>query len=299
MPSRKSPRRSNRTSPVARWATSTFCGGSAPAAWGRCYLARQMSLKRGSRTQAAPQRPEHQRHRTGPLPGRSPGGREAQPPEHRSHPPDRRVRRPPVHGAGVRRRPQPARLPGPQGAARCAGHPQRDAAGGAGASRRRHEQGIVHRDIKPENILVTRKVEVKVTDFGLEPVLPVGNARLEPHAKRGHARHAALHVAGAGAGAHARPPQRHLLLRRYVLPPAGRGAAVSRHQRVRGVALKHVQDHPPPLSNCAPDLPADLCGMVHKMMTKNPDDRYQSAREIIRDLAKVRDGLQAAPSQRR
>src|SRR5689334_15916025 len=30
-----------------------------------------------------------------------------------------------------------------------------------------HEQGLVHRDIKPENILITRKVEVKVTDFGL------------------------------------------------------------------------------------------------------------------------------------
>ena len=35
------------------------------------------------------------------------------------------------------------------------------------ALQKAHEEGIVHRDIKPENILVTRKVEVKVTDFGL------------------------------------------------------------------------------------------------------------------------------------
>src|SRR5437667_4733 len=35
------------------------------------------------------------------------------------------------------------------------------------ALQKAHEQGIVHRDIKPENILITRKVEVKVTDFGL------------------------------------------------------------------------------------------------------------------------------------
>lgn len=37
----------------------------------------------------------------------------------------------------------------------------------AAALQKAHEQGIIHRDIKPENILVTRKVEVKVTDFGL------------------------------------------------------------------------------------------------------------------------------------
>src|SRR5437899_7233421 len=44
------------------------------------------------------------------------------------------------------------------------------------ALQKAHEQGIVHRDIKPENILVTRKVEVKVTDFGLSRFFAEGEA---------------------------------------------------------------------------------------------------------------------------
>ena len=63
------------------------------------------------------------------------------------------------------------------------------------------------------------------------------------------------------------------------------------------MALKHVQEQPRPLSELRPDLPADLCGMVHKMMAKNPDERYQSAREILRDLVKVRDGVMVGLTQ--
>ena len=60
------------------------------------------------------------------------------------------------------------------------------------------------------------------------------------------------------------------------------------------VALKHVQDQPPPLAELCPDLPTDLCAMVHKMMAKSPNDRYSSGREILRELAKVRDALAAS-----
>src|SRR4029079_7468537 len=57
------------------------------------------------------------------------------------------------------------------------------------------------------------------------------------------------------------------------------------------VAVQHVQNEPPPLSGVRPDLPPDLTAMVHKMMAKKPDDRYQSAKDILRELTKIREGL--------
>jgi eukaryotic-like serine/threonine-protein kinase len=63
------------------------------------------------------------------------------------------------------------------------------------------------------------------------------------------------------------------------------------------VALKHVQEQPPQLRGVRPDLPSDLCAMIHKMMAKNPNERYQSARDVLRDLAKMRDGLSLGTSR--
>jgi serine/threonine-protein kinase len=57
------------------------------------------------------------------------------------------------------------------------------------------------------------------------------------------------------------------------------------------VAIQHVQQEPIPLGNLRPDLPPDLCRLVHKMMAKAPVDRYPCARDLIADLARIRDGL--------
>ncbi len=158
------------------------------------------------------------------------------------------------------------------------------------ALQKAHEQGIVHRDIKPENILVTRKVEVKVTDFGLSrffstdgPALNLTQSGvtlgtplyMSPEQVQGHAVDHRSDIYSFGVTCY------HLLAGE----PPFRGATAFE------VALKHVQEFPRPLSELRPDLPPDLCGMVHKMMAKNAGDRYQSARDIVRDLVKVRDGL--------
>jgi serine/threonine-protein kinase len=57
------------------------------------------------------------------------------------------------------------------------------------------------------------------------------------------------------------------------------------------VAVQHVQKEPPPLAEFRPDLPPELCAIVHKMMAKRPEDRYQTGRDIVRDLARLRDNL--------
>ncbi|MFO0825132.1 MAG: serine/threonine-protein kinase [Gemmataceae bacterium] len=163
------------------------------------------------------------------------------------------------------------------------------------ALQKAHEEGIVHRDIKPENILVTRKVEVKVTDFGLsrffageKPAVNLTQSGvtlgtplyMSPEQVQGKVVDHRSDIYSFGVSCY------HLLAGE----PPFRGTSAF------DVALKHVQEKPRPLGELRPDLPADLCGMVHKMMAKNPDERYQSTRDILRDLVKVRDGVAVATS---
>ena len=57
------------------------------------------------------------------------------------------------------------------------------------------------------------------------------------------------------------------------------------------VALQHVRAEAAPLGSIRPDLPPELCAIVHKMMAKDPAQRHQTGRELLKGLARVRDTL--------
>ena len=55
------------------------------------------------------------------------------------------------------------------------------------------------------------------------------------------------------------------------------------------IAAQHVMTEPAPLQDIRPDLPSELCALIHRMMAKKPEDRPQTSREIMREVGRLRD----------
>jgi len=155
------------------------------------------------------------------------------------------------------------------------------------------EHSIVHRDIKPENILLTRKGQVKVADFGLarcfaqdqqtmhltQSGVTMGTPLyMSPEQVQGQTLDARTDIYSFGVTCY------HMLT----------GEPPFRGETPFEVALKHVQSQPKPMAEARPDLPAELSAVVHKMMAKLPADRYQTARELLLDVIRLRNTLTAA-----
>ncbi len=154
-------------------------------------------------------------------------------------------------------------------------HVMRQVAGALKASGR---AGIVHRDIKPENILVTKKGEVKVADFGLAQL---GE---NTQGKDGVTMGTPLYMSPEQVGGKELDPRSDIYsfgVTCYQLlsgEPPFRGATAIQ------IAMQHLKTAPAPLHEKNPQLPRTLCRLVHRMMAKRRSLRYQSAEEVSEDI---------------
>ena len=152
------------------------------------------------------------------------------------------------------------------------------------------EHNITHRDIKPENIMITASGEVKVADFGLARVAQPGEALNLTQV--GITMGTPLYMSPEQVEGKPVDPRSDIYSLGVTAYQMLAGHTPFDGDTALAVAVQHLKTEPKRLEVVRPDLPEGLCRIVHKMLAKQPQDRFQKAVDFVRDLRALRiDGI--------
>ena len=145
-----------------------------------------------------------------------------------------------------------------------------------------HSQNVIHKDIKPRNILVNPHTgAVKLIDFNISCEVSTEHQEIATQLEGSLPYLSPEQTGRMSCGVDYRTDYYSLGV---TLLRAGHGRPAVLRQRRHGVGrLPHLPGAAG-RPQARPDLPAALAGVIRKLMAKSPDDRYQSARGLLKDL---------------
>jgi serine/threonine-protein kinase len=154
-----------------------------------------------------------------------------------------------------------------------------------------HEKGILHRDIKPENIMLTPEGQVKILDFGLAQRLRAnsGGGTTASLASLGNPLSGTRGYVAPEVLLEKEPDARADIFSLGVvfyelltgLNPCSAGTWVGSIE-----LTLHVK--PSPIQDANRQVPDEIERVIRKMLEKNPDERYATARDLLVDLRHLR-----------